>query len=306
MHTLQRTSLSMVVVLLAITACVIPNVTITDPIAQATIMAATIDAAIRQTQAAQPETVTTTSAGASPTASQTPSPSITPSPTESATATVSPTPLVINTPTPIVPMISVSVATNCRSGPGKAYSIEGALMVGEVAQVMGRDPTANYWYIPNPDEPGDYCYVWGQYATISGFAGTVQMLTPPPTPLPTFTPTPAPGFDVSYEGLVGCSGSWWTRMAIDNTSTLTFRSVEFVLIDQALDTEDTDEADGFVDRSNCSSSSSRVSLAPDDSLLISSPNLSNDPTGHKMRARITLCSKTGQGGVCATEVFNFK
>jgi len=203
-------------------------------------------------------------------------------------------------------MISVSVPTNCRSGPGKAYPMEGALLVGEVAQVLGRDPTGNYWYIPNPDQPGDYCYVWGEYATISGFAGTVQMFTPPPTPLPTFTPTPSPGFDVGYEGLVGCSGSWWTRMGIDNTSTLAFRSVEFVLIDQNLDTEDTDESDGFVDRSNCSSSSSRVSLAAGDSLIIASPNLSNDPSGHKMRARISLCTKTGQSGVCVTEIFNFK
>ena len=61
-----------------------------------------------------------------------------------------------------------------------------------------------------------------------------------------------------------------------------------------------------MDRSNCSSSSSQVSLAPGDSLLVSSPNLSNDPTGHKMRARITLCSKTGQSGECVTEIFNFK
>ena len=66
MHTLQRTSLGIAVVFLAISACVIPSVTITDPIAQATIMAATIDAAIRGTQAAQPAVASASSGASTP------------------------------------------------------------------------------------------------------------------------------------------------------------------------------------------------------------------------------------------------
>jgi hypothetical protein len=316
MQTPQRTSLMIMAVLLAVTACVIPNVTFTDPMAQATIMAVTINAAIRETAQAAPTGSMNTcseeaqalckSATPAATASQTPSPTITPPPTDTPTPSITPTPIVIASPTSIAAMISVSVATNCRSGPGKAYPIEGALLVDEVAQVLGNDPTGDYWYIPNPDEPGNYCWVWGEYATITGFTGNVQMLTPPPTPTATLTPTPSPGFDVDYVGLVGCSGSWWTRMDLQNSGSLTFRSVEFVLIDIDLDIEDADESDGFVDRSNCSSSSSQVSLAPGDSARVSSPNMSNDPTGHKMRARIKLCSKTGLSGQCVTEVFNFK
>jgi hypothetical protein len=315
MHTLQRASLLMVVVLLAMTACVIPNVAVIDPVAQATIMAATVDAAVHGTLAAcaaacgAESTATTApqiSATPSATESQTLTPSATPPPTETPTATISPTTIVINSPTSSVPMISVSVPTNCRSGPGKVYALEGALLVGEVAQVLGRDPTSNYWYIPNPDSPGDYCWVWGEYATISGYIGAVPMFTPPPTPLPTMTPPPAPGFGVSYDGLLGCSGSWWAQMEIENTGALTFRSMEFSLIDQALDTEDIGESDGFVYRPNCSSSSSKETLVPGASLLISSPKLSNDPDGHKMRAHITLCSETGLDGQCVTVTHNFK
>ncbi len=312
MQTLQRTSLLIAVVLLAALACAVPNVTFTDPAAQATILAVTVDAAIRATHEAQPaEAITsaaagTTGPGVSATPSQTPSPTNTPVPSDTPTPTVTSTPLVIMSPTSILAMISVSVATNCRSGPGKAYPIDGALMVDEVAQVLAIDPTGKYWYIPNPDDPGYYCWVWGEYATVTGFTGNVQMFTPPPTPTATLTPTPSPGFGVSYEGLVGCSGSWWTRMQLENTGSLTFRSIEFILIDIPLDTEDADESDSFVDRSNCSSSSSQVSLAPGDSVMVASPNLSNDPSDHKMRARITLCSKTGQSGECVTEIFNFK
>jgi hypothetical protein len=309
MHPLQRTSLLVISILLAVTACVIPNVTITDPVAQATIMAATIDAAIRGTSQAAPSALVNTAEvtpSATVTASATTSPTATPLPTDTATVTASPTLGVISSPTSVAVMISVSVPTNCRSGPGKAFPIEGALLVGDEAEVLGRDPTGAYWYIPNPDEPGDFCYVWGEYATFTGFAGAVQVFTPPPTPLPTLTPTPSPGFGISYEGLVGCSGTWWTRMEIENTGSLTFRSMEFILIDLDLDTEDVDESDGFVDRSNCSSSSSKVSLAPGDSLMVSSPNLSNDPDNHNMRARIKLCSQTGPSGECVTKTFNFK
>lgn len=315
MHKLQRTSLSILVAVLAATACVIPNVTINDPGAQATILAVTVDAAIRATQQAGGQVVVSTvsegtpaegSVSVSATPSETATPSLTPTPTETPTETASPVPVVILSPTPIVPMISVSVPTNCRSGPGKAYPLEGALLVDEVAQVHGTDPTASYWYIPNPDSAGDYCWVWGQYATITGYTGAIPMFTPPPTPLPTSTSTPSPGFGVSYVGLVECSGSWWTQMEIANSGSLTFRSIEFNLRDLALDTEDEQQADKFVEKTNCSSSTSKVSLAPDSSLIVSSPALSNDPSGHKMRAHITLCSKIGQNGECVTETYNFK
>jgi hypothetical protein len=132
------------------------------------------------------------------------------------------------------------------------------------------------------------------------------MYTPPPTPLPTFTPTASPGFDVSYTGLVECSGSWWTQMELNNTGTQTFRSILFNLRDNTLGTEDEQEANKFVEKSGCASSSSTVSLGAGSTVTVSSPALSNDPTDHKMRAHITLCTNTNQNGDCITEIFNFK
>ncbi|MGH8244977.1 MAG: hypothetical protein ACREUU_00935, partial [Gammaproteobacteria bacterium] len=66
---------------------------------------------------------------------QTPKLTFTPQPpTDTPTVTLTLTPFF--TPTPLVPLISVSVNTNCRNGPGKAYSPEGALLVGETAEVL--------------------------------------------------------------------------------------------------------------------------------------------------------------------------
>src|SRR5690349_9031722 len=65
------------------------------------------------------------------------------SPTPGATFTASPTASLTLSPTPIftatnaIPLISVTVPTNCRVGPGKVYDRVGALLVGEVAEVVG-------------------------------------------------------------------------------------------------------------------------------------------------------------------------
>ena len=303
MRTQLRTSLLVVVVLAAVAACVMPNVTITDPSVQATLQAITVEAAVRGTQQALG---TTSPAGPSPTASVSPSPTATLVPSLTPTLTLTPTPIVINTPTPLFPMISVSVPTNCRAGPGKAYPLEGALLVDETAQVLARDPTGRYWYIPNPDSPGHFCWVWDEYATFTGFTGALPIYTPPPTPTPSFTPTPAANFTADYDGFVWCSGSWWIEISLKNTGPLAFRSMEIVLRDLDLETSESLEANEFVDKPSCSSSSSKLTLEPGETRMVSSPALNNDPSGHKLRARVTLCSKTNQEGVCVTQTINFK
>jgi len=113
-------------------------------------------------------------------------------PTSLATATPASTATSILTPTPSVPMVSVSLATNCRSGPGTVYDLIGQLLVGQTAIVLGRDSTSQYWVIDNPSNPGSTCWLWGQYATVSGDISTLPVVPVPPTPTPTITDTPKP------------------------------------------------------------------------------------------------------------------
>lgn len=108
-------------------------------------------------------------------------PSSTPFPTETPTLTL--------TSTPSVPVVRVSVDTNCRTGPGIIYDRVGGLLVGEEAIVVGKYSATNYWIINNPDASGT-CWLWGEYATISGNAAGLPEYTAPPSPTPTFTPTP--------------------------------------------------------------------------------------------------------------------
>ena len=100
-------------------------------------------------------------------------------PSDTLTATVT------LTPTQEKPMVSVSVDTNCRNGPGKIYDWIGALLVGEHAEVVGRSVDGQYWVIKNPDQAGT-CWLWGNYATVTGSTSELAQYTPPPTPTPAF------------------------------------------------------------------------------------------------------------------------
>ena len=88
-------------------------------------------------------------------------------------------------------MVSVSVNTNCRTGPGRSYDYRGALLVGETEEIVALSTVPNYWYITNPDQPGEFCYLWGEYAIVVGDTQALPEFTPLPSPTPTNTPTPS-------------------------------------------------------------------------------------------------------------------
>ena len=106
------------------------------------------------------------------------------------TAIPQPTPTSLFTPTPSTAMVSVSLDTNCRKGPGSAYEILGALLVGESAEAVGKNSSSNYWIITNPDQPTSTCWLWGEYATVSGDQSNLAEVSIPSTPIPTPTATP--------------------------------------------------------------------------------------------------------------------
>lgn len=114
-------------------------------------------------------------------------------PVTAATQTEAPTPTTSFTATPSVPMVSVSVNTNCRVGPGLAYDQISVLLVDREAEVIARSADGAYWVIRNPSGSGT-CWLWGFYATVVGPTGGLPVWDPPPTPTPaaTATLTPAP------------------------------------------------------------------------------------------------------------------
>src|SRR5512135_2964769 len=123
----------------------------------------------------------------SPTDTSTATPTETPVPTDTPTDTPVPTDTPTDTPiptaTPAQPMLSVSAATNCRTGPSINYSVVYILRPGITVLVVGKDLPDNYWIIAVPGYPGTVCWLWGQYAMLTGDLGS---LPPPATPQPSY------------------------------------------------------------------------------------------------------------------------
>ena len=307
MATLKRTSLPLLLLLLGVFACALPEITVTDPSANGTSVAQTIDFIIMMTQNAAEQNVDVVSSDTptalpSLTATWTAEPTFTLPPTLTLTPTFTPT--FLPSPTPIAPMISVSVPTNCRVGPGKVYRQVGALLVGQTVQVYARTADSSYWYIRNPDSPTDFCWVWGEYATVTGLVSPLPVFTPPPTPTATNTATPSPAFEASFEGEDSCSG-WWVDFLVKNTGSMTFKSISLTVRDTATDITVARISDGFTDNTACSSTD-RDTLLPGKKVVVSSPGFTYDVNDHKLKATLTLCTQTGLNGMCVTDTLSFK
>jgi hypothetical protein len=257
-----------------------------------TVIASTLSSGASQTAVAGvPSTVVAT---------PTPWPTFTPVPplpTFTPSATLSPIPLF--TSTSLVPLISVSVATNCRVGPGKVYERVGALLVGEVAEVFGRSATGNYWYIRNPRQSNGFCWLWGEYATVTGNFAALPIFTPPPTP------TPVPNFRAAYARLEKCNNRWWVDIRLANTGGMVFQSISLVVKDLRTNIVVSMSSDIFENIDGCTNTSSKDALQPGVARVVSSHTFTYDPTGHKLRATITLCSREGQNGMCIRKSIRF-
>src|SRR5688572_4984092 len=111
-----------------------------------------------------------------------------------------PTPGLTSTPT--IPEVTVSVNTNCRTGPSTQYDNIDSLLVTQKAEVVGKNTQTGYWIIKRLNGSGT-CWLFPQYATVSGNTANLPEYpipptpTPSPTPTPTFTPTLAPPSAVS-------------------------------------------------------------------------------------------------------------
>jgi hypothetical protein len=221
-------------------------------------------------------------------------PTNTPLPTLTPTATL--------TPTPEGAWISVSTETKCRLGPGKAYDQVGGLVADRMVQVFGKDPSGQYYYIRNPNDPASFCWVWAYYATPQGSFAAVPVYTPPASP------TPAPGFTVAYLGVTTCAPQFAFSFAINNTGGATWESIRIVVTDNTTATSTTHILDSFRSYNGCALEMTQDDLMPGESGNVSNVNagqLNYNPAGHSMMAAFTLCTQNGLGGTCLSKTINF-
>lgn len=116
-------------------------------------------------------------------------------PTPAPTHTSAPSP----TPTEISARVSVTKNTNCRTGPSTDYAVKTTLPAGTEVEVLGRNTGSDFYYVQDPNDPGEGCWIWSQLAAIiSGEIVMLPVFTPAALPMPVVVqPTAAPACSVT-------------------------------------------------------------------------------------------------------------
>jgi hypothetical protein len=215
------------------------------------------------------------------------------------TAPPSETPTITPTSTPSIPMISVTVNTNCRLGPLPDYPNQGALVVGQKVELKGKNKSGDWWYIENPNKPGEFCWVWGQYAVIEGDVSSLEVIPSPPY------------FTIGFAGIHNCSGTYVAAFTVKNIGPTAFESGSITVVDTEVSgwppfTPRIDNA--LFQPSTCGFGSPQSALAPNTSSTVAVGLVMGGtlpPTGHKMRADLQLCTKNDEAGTCVSRSLSF-
>lgn len=223
-----------------------------------------------------------------------PQASATPAPTDTPAATATPA----DTATPTIPMAHVNQNTNCRTGPGTVYDLRYTAGAGSNLTIVGRTTISDYVIVNDPNHAGQTCWLWLRYVDVSGDISGLPLSTPPPTP------TPSIGFSASYSYMEGCVG-WDPGFKIENTGSLTLKSVSVTVKDKDTGTSESFSADNFDKLGGCPVATSIPKLEPGDTGYAYAHSFAYDPSGHSMNATIKVCSEAGLAGTCASHSFDF-
>jgi len=305
MDATSRIKFAISVLLLATLAC---GVNLTAPSAQPP--AGQVDTAVAQSIAGTSAVQTAIAQGVAGTMGPG-QPSLQPE-LPSLTPTISLTPTMTLTTTVEKVMLTVSQTTNCRKGPGAVYDWVGALDPGEQVEVIAKDPQGSSWYIRNPDNSSVFCWIFGQYAIITGNHGALPVYTPMPTPTIAITKTPTAlpaDFTVSYQSIEDCSGGgvgeYWINFDILNTGNVTWQSWFGSVTDTATGQTTAAGWNFFHYVVGCASSTLQDDLTKGESGGVYTGAFANNPTGHAIIAIIRLCTLDDYHGTCLTKEIHF-
>jgi hypothetical protein len=219
-------------------------------------------------------------------------------PTRQPTATF--TPSITLTTTSEKVFITVSKNTNCRIGPDINFDLVGIMKVGETAEAIGRNGVKTYYVIKLPSNTAKTCWLWYEWATVTGNADALPIIESPPTP----TWSPKPDFTFTYVGLTTCPAPKIIRLQIVNTGDIPWESYRVVTTDTVLSIDTTTASDIFKDYSGCSPLAGVPALGPGETGYAIGV-ISTSSSGHNIAVKLTLYAGNGGSGTHMTGDFSF-
>jgi hypothetical protein len=209
----------------------------------------------------------------------------------------SPTPTA--TPAPAIPQATISQNTNCRSGPGTVYDLVYSALAGGSFTIVAGSTVPEYVVIEIPSKPGQTCWLWTRYASLSGDVNSLPKQAPPPTP------TPSAGFTVEDPGINFCVG-WGIGFKITNNGGLTLKSHEVTVEDTDTSITISNSSNGFDKHLGCMVDTAIPELDPGDTGYAFAYDFAYDPSGHELKGKVRACSEPGLGGQCSTRSVTFE
>lgn len=229
---------------------------------------------------------------------------VTPTSQVTETPTVTPTETPLSEPsataTPEAPKAEVVRETNCRVGPAGNYDLVATYQVGQKLEVVAKDLGAGYWFVKNPDQPDEQCYLLAQNITISGDTSVLPKFTPRPSP------TAAPYFNVSFKKFDSCKGEDFALFIVENTGSVPFRSAYIKVIDQKADKSVEQALNAFDQFVGCVLAKNIAPLNSGATGYVTSPPFKWTVNRDKLRAVIMLCTEKDLKGTCVTQSIDVK
>lgn len=226
-------------------------------------------------------------------------------PTE--TPTPSPTPTSAYTATPEKITVSVSKDTYCRAGIFAKSPFVALMTAGQTYDVLAVNPDNSAYYVVEPNHTFTYCWLWGEFATVSGDVASLPVYTPQPLPTPTYTPTVGPDFTISYLDTKTCGANYYFRFFVKNNGSKIWQTVQIDIRDNANASASSHINTAFVDYNDCSAGITEADLTPGEGASVAAYNngqLTVNPAGHSVSAFITLCQMDSFGG-CQSKSITF-
>lgn len=231
---------------------------------------------------------------------QTPLPTETSTPTQQAAPTETPapagTPTATPAPTSSAPIAHVNEGTNCRSGPSSDYDLVATFMSGEDATIVSKTTYNTYVLVENPQNPGQSCWLYTQFVTISGDLSSLPVATPPP---------PLLAFTLSFIDVEFCNGGYSLAFSVVNTATKPLQSYTIVAKDITANSQQTTTNNYFDKRLGCAITLDVDYVNTGKVGYVYSDYFTYDPTGHSMQAIVTICSHQDGAGTCVSQSLRF-
>jgi hypothetical protein len=220
--------------------------------------------------------------------------------TPTVTATKTPLPEPSATATLEAPKAEVVRETNCRVGPAGNYDLVATYQVGQILDVVAKDLGAGYWFVKNPDQPDEQCYLLEQNIKISGDTSALPKFTPRPSP------TAAPYFEVSFRKFDHCKGNDFALFIVENVGSVPFRSAYIKVTDQKANKSIEQALNAFDQFVGCVLAKNIAPLNPGETGYVTSPRFDWAVNKDKLQAVIMLCTEKDLRGACVTRAIDVK